>query len=372
MLAVEEAVVGGVDQQRVVELAAALERVEDRADGVVDRQQRLQLLLVVLLDRRDPLRRQARQVGDDLGLGRHVGLVEARRARQRAAREGVAVARRRRRGPERGGIVGIDRRAAVRGGEGEREEEGLRRRSGLVDQLRRAAAIEVGLVLARVLEAGPVEDLAVLVGLPALVVEDALADARDPVVPARRDLGDVGVLDAVAVEVAADVHRPVAGRLEPERERVRVVEVDVAAEVAGVVDHAVVVRVLAGQVGGARRAAERVAGDRLGEGRALGLDQADVALDRGRGDRLVVGHDEDDVRLRLRGGWGEQRGQRHGEQRKAARGTHGPRRGRSGPRRRSRRPRSGAGCRTARTARLPSRGAGRRCRRSAANALRLP
>ena len=56
VLAVEEAVVGGVDEERVVELTGRLQRTDDRGDALVDRQQRLQALAVVLRDPCDAAR----------------------------------------------------------------------------------------------------------------------------------------------------------------------------------------------------------------------------------------------------------------------------------------------------------------------------
>ena len=297
----EEPVVGGEHDQRVVELAPRLERVHDGADGVVDREQGLQLLAVVLGD--GLLRDSAEPFAarDDVGLVAHVGLVERRVARQPRRAEEVAVVRRGGGGLQRRRVVRLDRRAAVRGGQGQREEERSPARGDAPDLLGRPPGEVVGLVLERPRQSRQLEDQAVLVHLPAVEAERRGVDRRDPAVPSGRDLGEVRVLDPVAVQVAADVDGLVAGCLEPERKRVGAVEARVAAERPGVLHHAVVVGVLAGQVGRARRAAEGEARDRLGERRAAVAQQrADVAHDAQGLGRLVVGHDEHDVRAAAR------------------------------------------------------------------------
>ena len=64
VLAVEEPVVRGEDDVRLVELAGRRQPVDDLPDGVVDREQRLEPLLVVLANRGDPRGAQQRPVAD--------------------------------------------------------------------------------------------------------------------------------------------------------------------------------------------------------------------------------------------------------------------------------------------------------------------
>ena len=105
VLAREVAVVRGEDQIGVVELALVLERVDDRRDPLVDREQHLEprpapaldLVQLPLAEHRQPPQ-EARLVADVL-------LVLARRLRQRHAGEGALVARR--------GDVGRVRRVEV-------------------------------------------------------------------------------------------------------------------------------------------------------------------------------------------------------------------------------------------------------------------
>jgi hypothetical protein len=79
------------------------------------------------------------------------------------------------------------------------------------------------------------------------------------------------------------------------------------------VEHAVVVRVLPGQVRGARRAAQREARDGVVEARAVAAEQGVRVLHRRqRGRRLVVGHDHDDVLARERRAGEGERGRRGG------------------------------------------------------------
>ena len=99
----------------------------------------------------------------------------------------------------------------------------------------------------------------------------------------------VRVAGPVAVQVLADVRREVAGPLEPDRQRVRPVELGEFALRRSVAEHAVVVRVLAGQRGRARGAAEGEAYEAVLEARALRHQQAPTpVITRERLDRLVV------------------------------------------------------------------------------------
>jgi hypothetical protein len=196
---------------------------------------------------------------------------------------------------------------AVRGGVPEREEEGLVAGRGVVDQLDAAPGLEVGQVLARVRGVGIRLQHPVFEGLPGHVVEGGRMRQPVPVGPPRW----YAVLRLVAVQVAPDVHGAVAGVLQPHGQGVRRVELDEAAEGRIVVQHAVVVRVLPGEVRRAGRAAEREAVDRLVELRAVGREQVVHVLHRGeRGRGLVVGHDHDDVLARGRGRRERKRGRR--------------------------------------------------------------
>ena len=167
--------------------------------------------------------------------------------------------------PGRRGSSGSVGRAAVGGGVPERQVEGPVAGRRVVDQLHAAPRLEIGQVLARMRGVRIVLDHAMVERLPGHVVERGRVREPDPVGPARRH----AVLGLVAVQVAADVHGAVAGVRKPDRQRVRAVELDEAAERRVVVKHAVVVGVLARQVRGARGAAEREAVDRLVELRAL-------------------------------------------------------------------------------------------------------
>ena len=95
VLAVEVAVVGGVDDQRVVELARRPQRLDDLLDALVHRQQRLQLTAVLALDVGDLAGAQAWEVPDLGRLVGDVGLVEVRGLRQRLGVERMGVAGRR-------------------------------------------------------------------------------------------------------------------------------------------------------------------------------------------------------------------------------------------------------------------------------------
>ena len=103
----------------------------------------------------------------------------------------------------------------------------------------------------------------------------------------------------VAVQVLADPAGAVAPLVQGDRGRRRVVERLDRALGRVIAQDFVVVRVLAGEVGGARRAAERERGERLGEARALA---ADPPAGRAQGahvaGRLVVGHHHHDVARR--------------------------------------------------------------------------
>ena len=176
------------------------------------------------------------------------------------------------------------------------EEERLGLRRAPVDDVDRLPRVEVGLVRALVRVEGPV-----LVERVAVEAVGRRVDGAAPLVVAGRDLGRVRA--PVAVQVLAEVGRVVAGLLEPDGERVRVVELRVAAARRRVPHDAVVVGVLAGEEGRAGRAAERVRDEAVGERRAAVAQEAlHVRHDAERLERLVVGHEHDDVRARLHRG----------------------------------------------------------------------
>ena len=184
---------------------------------------------------------------------------------------------------------------------------------GRLDRLDRLLAQHVGLVERGVLdvEVAVAVEHAVLEHLVAVHLVGALVDGAVPVAPARRHVGLAP--QPVAVEVLADVRGAVARGLQPHRQRVLRVERLDAAVRRRVVEDAVVVAVLPGQVGGARRAAQRRGDVGAGEARARGADQ----LPRLRHRRhvlvgLVVGHQHDDARAleRRRRRLGAQRGER--------------------------------------------------------------
>ena len=182
---------------------------------------------------------------------------------------------------------------------GDPEEERLAERrpaADEVDGLGRVDVARVGLrgggvdrVLVRVAVA---DQLPVLEQVVAVV--GVLGLLPVPLAVAGRDADGARL---VAVQVLADQPRVVAGALQPDGQGL-VAAQDVEATLRGdVVEHPVVVRVLAGEEGRPRRAAERKGGETLLERRALGADQAQGprhGADRRCG--LVVGHHHDDVR----------------------------------------------------------------------------
>ena len=271
-----------------------LERADDPRYGFVDGEEGLEALLVVLADLGDPRLGQQRAVADADGLVGDVGLVEAGRAGEPRGGEVVAVPGRRHRGGLTGRVVGLARTAAVRGEERDREVERLGPRRAPVDDVDRLPGVEIGLVRALVRVERPV-----LVERVAVEAVRGRVDGAAPLVVPRWDLRRIPA--PVAVQVLAEVGGVVAGLLEPDGQRVRVVELRVAAARRGVAHDAVVVRVLAGEERRARGAAERVRDEALGEGRpAVAQESPHVRHDPHRLDRLVVGHDHDDVRARLR------------------------------------------------------------------------
>ena len=113
MLAGEHSVVGREHDHRVIELAAAREGIDDRADRVVDREQRGEPAAIVARDPRDVVGGKTRMAANELRLVGDVALVERRRLRGRRVREAVRVARRRDRRLLAGALVGRAERAAA-------------------------------------------------------------------------------------------------------------------------------------------------------------------------------------------------------------------------------------------------------------------
>jgi hypothetical protein len=181
---------------------------------------------------------------------------------------------------------------------GDIEEEG---RSGLrrsADLRHRDVGEHVGLVERPLL--GVRLLLAVLEERVAVVLVRRRIDCAEPVLPAGRR--DDRRPRAVPVQVLADVDSVVARACECCDEcRVLVLERLVAAERWAVAVDAVVLRVLAGEVRRARRAAQRERHDVLCERRALLRDEVvHMGHHAQRLDRLVVRHHRDDVRLARR------------------------------------------------------------------------
>ena len=92
---------GAVDDVGVVERAERLERANDALHHVVDRLQRREAPLVLVLEPADVLPIERRHAADEVGLVADVRLVEGRRARQRGMREHVHVRRGHRRAVRR-------------------------------------------------------------------------------------------------------------------------------------------------------------------------------------------------------------------------------------------------------------------------------
>ena len=313
VLAEDPAVVGGEDHVGVGVDVVGPQRPDDPLDHVVDAEQRAHAALVVRGQRRDVglghrvgegLAERRRLVGD-------VGLVEVGVPRQRGVREAVGVARRRHRRRSLDLGVGLDRHGVRRVGR-DVEEERLADAARLADRPHRQAGVDVGRVVLGRAAVGLRH--AVVVDRHAVVVVRARIDAAVVVGPAGGHLG--GVALAGLVEVLADVDRPVAGALQPQRHDLVLLEDVVAALGEEVPLDAVVVGVLARVVRRPRRAAQRVADHAGGERRAAPRDQAPgLGHHVHRPEVLVVGHDHHDVvACLLAGGRGRrQRSGQHGD-----------------------------------------------------------
>src|SRR5206468_10454224 len=201
VLAVEEAVVGGEEDQRVVELASLAQRLDDRADRLVDREEGLPALLPVLPDRSDLALVEQRPAPDRERLVGDVGLVERRRHRQRLVREGVTVpGRGRRRADE--GVVRIGWFAGMRGEERDPEEERLLVRRAATDDLVCLVAQKIGLIAGRLLGRTVRRQLPVLVRRVAVVAVRRVVDEPVTVARLRMNLGRVPC--PVLVQVLAE------------------------------------------------------------------------------------------------------------------------------------------------------------------------
>ncbi len=181
---------------------------------------------------------------------------------------------------------------------GEPEEERVRRRRLGGDHVECLLGQHVGLVVGR--RAAVAHRGAVLVQLVVVGIGVRL-QRRVPLRPAVRDLGRISFELAVLVHVLADQRGVIAGALQRGREvRVAVIGVELVEAAVGelVRGHVVVVRVEPGEEGGSRGTAERQVDVAVGEARSLtAAEQGSRLVHRlHRLGRLVVGHDDDDVR----------------------------------------------------------------------------
>ena len=332
MLPEEVAVVGGERHDRLVELAARLERRDRLLHLVVDDRERLGALAGGLEEAGLLGGVEWRQLADEEGLVADVVLPgRARRLGEDRVEPATHL-----RGPgggleprggtvvalDRLGVVGLAGLAVVRGDVVGPEEEGSVVSGVVRDDLAAQVAEHVGLVatrleveLAVVVERGVEEAVraAVLVGE---VRPRAAVDGAAPVRPARRDVRRRGRraavrrrLGAVPVEVLAEEDGVVADLLQPDRKSVGVLE-HLEAPWLRVRPHLVVVGVEAGEERRPRRAAERVGREAVLEGDARVGEQCPGL---GHVDELVLAHvvhgDHDDVGLsgRERGGIGGRR-----------------------------------------------------------------
>ena len=297
----EVAVVGGEDDHRFVELARCAQRLDQLGDPAVDRRQGLEPALIAVADLA-PLRRVEWRLGaDEVGLVVEVALEHRAQVRKRRAGEPALVAARRHRPASAGSAAVRVQVLVVRGRLAELEEERRRARE-LADELGRALVEQVGQVGAIVV------DLLALLAVDReleVVVAARVADQRGPAIPPGRDLVLVVDVGLVAVQELAHVRGLVARALKPDREHVLVFE---QGPVAGlVVEDAVVVAVLAGQVGGPRGTAERRRVVGVRERDPLAAEEPERVRHRAPvvgGVVLVVGEHEDDVRLHAEGGVG--------------------------------------------------------------------
>src|SRR5258707_906479 len=133
------------------------------------------------------------------------------------------------------------------------EERSLRRATP--DDLVRLVPVDIGLVAGRLRRSAVRVQGTALVERVVVVAVRRGIDGPVPLAPARRDLGRV--LPPVAVQELAEMNGVVTAALEPDGQRVGLVERFVAALRRCVAPDAVVVRVLPRQKRRARRATER-------------------------------------------------------------------------------------------------------------------
>ena len=305
MLAAHEAVVGEIEDVGVAAQLVALELVDERPDALVDGEQRLPGAAALAQRVGDLAIGQRRVVGDRRRLVGDLGLVE----RRRQVPLGLLLQRpemaRRRHGGAVAGPARVAAAAPVRGRVAELEVE---RRRGLgvgADEALRLLGEDVGAVV--LLGVRVLAQDAVLVQRVVEVL-GARGGEHVPVVPALGHVARHGpVLVGLGVPVLelADVGGLVPGALEPERQvvvAVKLVEDAVAAVRGDVGEHVVVVRVLAGEDRRPRRAAEREVVVEALHRHALALQLlADDLHHPHRAGLLVVGEQDDDVRLRAEG-----------------------------------------------------------------------
>ena len=293
VLALHQALVGGEDQIGVAQRPPRLQIVDDPLHRIVDREQRLEAVLVAGLDLGDQPGAEALDPLDPGGLVLDVLLVEARVDRQRGRGEGIRVLRL--------GCGGIVRREELH-----LHVEGRVREVAevVVDPLDREVRVDVGRVVVRrvgLVDAVLVEgEAGVRGGRTDEAVELALrggADAARERAPARRHVGLVRHLSE-AVRHLADVDGAVAIRLQPDGQVVLVVEGLVAALRRRVAEDAGVVGVIAGLHRDAGRAAEWIRGVGVQEARPGIADQGPrLGHHRHVPERLIVGGEHDHVGL---------------------------------------------------------------------------
>ena len=205
----------------------------------------------------------------------------------------------------------------------ERDPEEERALAGALAEDRvRLVAVDVGLVARRLRLRTVRVQRPVLVQRVVVVPVRRRIDGAVPLAPAGRDLRSVP--RPVPVQVLAEMDGVVPGVLQPHGERVRRVELVVAAVGERVSAYAVVVRVLSGEQRRTRRTAERERVEVVVERDALVSDQAAHLREHLHlGERLVVGLEDEDVgprrlrsvsacaRSRRRDRRENRRGQRH-------------------------------------------------------------
>ena len=290
----QEAIVGREDECRAGQLPDGAEGPPDPADEVVHRAQRRDALVVEGRDRRLVQKREGLHPGR---LVAHVGLVEGGRLGQGQGRRPPMA---------RGRADPLDPAEPLpvrgQGSDVEEERPGVGPGAAGEDEALGQGGQDVGLIVLH-RPVSVVDHVPVVAQVVVVHAVGGRTDERLPVVPSARNQRPVDV----AVQVLAHLARAVSGRLQPEGEVVVAEGAHEPGEAAArpaVAHHAVVVRVEAGEVGRARRAAQRLRDERLAELGAPREEPADVGqqprLERGvEGDAVeVVRHHDDDVRPR--------------------------------------------------------------------------